>query len=91
MKPFILLVSFCLFAGILYSQQGYWQQQVNYDISVNLDDKKHILDGRLDLKYKNNSPDTLSFIWFHLWPNAYSGTNTALAKQLKEKRMHRQF
>ncbi len=31
--------------------------------------------------YKNNSPDTLRFIWFHLWPNAYKNTETAFAKQ----------
>ena len=31
--------------------------------------------------YKNNSPDELSFIWFHIWPNAYKNDSTAFAKQ----------
>ncbi|MFO7832515.1 MAG: hypothetical protein R6V31_00275, partial [Halohasta sp.] len=30
----------------------------------------------------NHSPDTLHFIWFHLWPNAYSNNSTQLAKQV---------
>ena len=29
------------------------------------------LDALMKLKYGNYSPDTLSFIWFHVWPNAY--------------------
>lgn len=86
MKQIILFFSFIVLFSTGYTQQDYWQQQVNYEISVSLDDMQHLLDGNLELKYKNNSPDTLSFIWFHLWPNAYSGTNTALAKQLKEKK-----
>jgi hypothetical protein len=34
------------------------------------------------MEYINHSPDTLRFIWFHLWPNAYSNNNTQLAKQV---------
>ncbi|MBD2714697.1 M1 family metallopeptidase [Microvirga sp. STR05] len=60
---------------------AYWQQQVNYSIDVTLDDKQHLLTGREELVYTNNSPDALPFIWFHLWPNAYRDDNTAFAKQ----------
>lgn len=66
----------------LYAQQaGYWQQSVDYDISVTLNDVEHTLDGKLDLRYTNNSPNTLNEIWFHLWPNAYRDLNTAFARQ----------
>jgi hypothetical protein len=34
------------------------------------------------IEYINASPDTLYFLYFHLWPNAYSDNNTDLAKQL---------
>ena len=59
----------------------YWQQQVSYSIEVTLDDKQHLLTGREELVYTNNSPDALPFIWFHLWPNAYCDDNTAFARQ----------
>ncbi|OWP63898.1 hypothetical protein CDA63_06710 [Hymenobacter amundsenii] len=58
-----------------------WQQQVDYSIDVSLDDQQHVLTGREELVYINNSPDALPFLWFHLWPNAYRDNNTAFARQ----------
>lgn len=34
------------------------------------------------MDYTNHSPDTLTYIWFHLWPNAYKNNKTALVRQL---------
>ena len=48
-----------------------WQQQVDSDIRVTLDDQAHRLHGDIQIKYHNNSPETLDFMWMHLWPNAY--------------------
>jgi hypothetical protein len=62
----------------------YWQQQVNYSIEVSLNDKDHSLTGFEKLEYTNHSPDTLHFIWFHLWPNAYKTDRTAFSDQLLE-------
>jgi hypothetical protein len=59
----------------------YWQQQVNYTIDVTLNDKDHSLDAFEKLEYINNSPDTLKFIWFHIWPNAYKNDKTAYSEQ----------
>jgi hypothetical protein len=64
-----------------HSQKTYWQQQVNYKIDVALNDKEHSLDAYERIDYTNNSPDTLRFIWFHLWPNAYKNDRTAFADQ----------
>jgi Peptidase family M1 domain len=60
----------------------YWQQQVNYTIDVTLNDKDHSLDGFEKIIYINNSPDTLHFIWFHVWPNAFKNDKTAFSEQL---------
>jgi hypothetical protein len=67
---------------IALAQTDYWQQEMRYDIQVTLNDKQQSLKGDLSLEYINHSPDTLHYIWFHLWPNAYKNKNTALAKQL---------
>ena len=61
---------------------GQWQQEVKYKIEVELDDENHVLHAFESIVYVNNSPDTLSKIYFHLWPNAYQNKKTALANQL---------
>ena len=58
-----------------------WQQQVDSDIRVTLDDTAHRLHGDIQITYHNNSPETLDFVWMHLWPNAYRNGKTAMAKQ----------
>lgn len=75
----VLLCS-CRF-GFAATADSAWQQQVNYRIDVTLDDSQHNLTGNITIEYINHSPDTLHFIWFHLWPNAYKNNNTAFAKQ----------
>ncbi|MFT3933369.1 MAG: M1 family metallopeptidase [Chitinophagaceae bacterium] len=64
------------------SHAQYWQQQVDYTIAVSLNDKEHTLEGFEKITYINHSPDTLHFIWFHLWPNAYKNDKTAFSEQL---------
>lgn len=62
--------------------QEYFQQEVNYKINVTLNDRHHELSAIEIVEYINNSPDTLHFLFFHLWPNGYSDNQTGLAKQL---------
>lgn len=62
-------------------QVPYWQQQVNYKIDVSLNDVDNSLDGFVKMDYHNNSPDTLHFIWIHVWPNAYKNDRTAFTDQ----------
>jgi hypothetical protein len=64
------------------SSQDYFQQEVNYRINVVLNDSRHELNGFESVEYINNSPDTLAFLYFHLWPNAYSNNKTELAKEI---------
>jgi hypothetical protein len=82
MKIVWALLLTAILPQIGFSQTDYWQQQVDYNIKVSLNDKQHSLKGDLSLDYTNHSPDTLTYIWFHLWPNAYKNNSTALAKQL---------
>ncbi len=50
--------------------EGYWQQDVYYNIQATIDDKTNIVDGNEELTYFNNSPDELNFVYFHLYSNA---------------------
>ena len=81
---FLLLSFFCIKLTAVYSQTPYWQQQVKYKIDVTLNDKEHQLDAFMQMEYYNNSPDTLHFIWMHVWPNAYKNDRTAFSDQLLE-------
>ena len=74
----------CFSPFVIFSQvekQAGWQQRVNYNIQVSLDDENHVLNGEIEFTYFNNSPDTLKRIYMHLWPNAYKNNQTAFAKQ----------
>lgn len=64
------------------AQKNYFQQEVNYTITVSLDDVKNTLTGSERITYINNSPDELKELYFHLWPNAYKNNSTALCKQM---------
>ncbi len=79
-----LLVLLVALSSQLVTFSQYWQQQVNYTIDVSLNDKEHTLSGFEKIEYINNSPDTLHFIWFHLWPNAYKNDKTAYTDQTLE-------
>jgi hypothetical protein len=80
-KSLLLFSIFSLLFSL--SSIAYWQQEVKYNIDVKLNDKTHYLSAFQSLVYLNNSPDTLSHIYMHLWPNAYQD-DTQLAKQLLE-------
>lgn len=49
---------------------AYWQQDVYYKLNATLDDKTDMIDGAEELTYWNNSPDELTFVYFHLYSNA---------------------
>lgn len=83
-KAIIAYAWLLLFPCTLLAQdENYWQQEVHYTIKVSLNDSDHTLTGNWQLTYSNNSPDTLSFLWMHLWPNAYQNDQTGFAKQLR--------
>lgn len=50
---------------------AYWQQDVWYTIQAELNDKTEIITGKETLLYSNNSPDTLTELYFHLYQNAF--------------------
>jgi hypothetical protein len=49
----------------------YWQQRADYDLHGTLDTASKTLTGTMTLRYTNNSPDTLRYIWFQVEQNAF--------------------
>jgi hypothetical protein len=49
----------------------YWQNEASYDLKATLDTTAKTLRGTLRLRYVNNSPDTLRFIWMQMEQNAF--------------------
>lgn len=76
---YVLLLYNCLPAQV--KLKNYWQQKTDYTITVQLNDTSKTLDGFENIQYYNNSPDTLKYIWFHLWPNAYKNEQSAFTEQ----------
>ena len=49
----------------------YWQQKVDYKIKVTLDEAARTLTGQQSVNYRNNSPDTLRYLWLQLDQNIH--------------------
>ncbi|MEC7877514.1 MAG: M1 family metallopeptidase [Bacteroidota bacterium] len=66
-KFFFLLISFI----VSFNSYSYWQQRVEYKIRIDFDHKNHQFSGKQNLKYFNNSNDTINKVFFHLYFNAF--------------------
>lgn len=71
---------FCLIYGLLccylphteaQATRNYWQQTISYKMEVRLDVHTDRFTGEQTIKYKNNSPETLDKVYFHLYLNAF--------------------
>ncbi|MDA7681182.1 M1 family metallopeptidase [Verrucomicrobiales bacterium] len=60
----------------------YWQQRVDYNIQVQLDDEKQRLVGSEKINYRNNSPHELKYLWVQLDQNRFApGSDESLTKE----------
>src|SRR5690606_20159928 len=71
-----LLLLFVTFSTQLFAQQnnpnqGYWQQHVDYKMDVVVYVDKFQYSRTQELVYTNNSPDTLTRVFYHLYFNAF--------------------
>lgn len=73
MKQQLVLIIGLLFYGISSAQPqpGYWQQQANYKLDVEVNKKNYQYKGTQEIEYINNSPDTLKQLFIHLYFNAF--------------------
>jgi hypothetical protein len=57
----------------------YWQNSADYSITTTLDDAAKSIAGSVVIKYTNNSPQNLAFVWLQLDQNIYSFTSRGVA------------
>src|SRR5579863_3624967 len=50
---------------------AYWQQRADYTIAATLDTGAKRVTGTVTVRYTNNSPDTLRFVWMQLDQNLF--------------------
>ncbi len=60
----------------------YWQQQVDYEIDVRLDEEQRRLIGQERITYHNNSPDTLTYLWVQIDQNRFHPNSHAVRTAL---------
>ncbi len=53
------------------NNNSYWQQKVEYKMEIDMDVTSYQYKGKQELKYTNNSPDTLNRVFYHLYFNAF--------------------
>lgn len=55
----------------------YWQQKVDYKIAATLDETKRRITARATVRYTNNSPDSLPWLWMQLDQNIFKTDSMA--------------
>ena len=70
-KIFLLLFFVCQFSLIMFAQTDRWQQRVKYSMNIDMNVLTNQFTGKQKLEYTNNSPDTLTRVFYHLYFNAF--------------------
>ncbi|MEO6916052.1 MAG: M1 family metallopeptidase [Chitinophagaceae bacterium] len=60
----------------------YWQNAASYKIDVAISEEDSSITGSVIISYKNNSPQTLPFLWLQMDQNIYSQNSRGVAATL---------
>lgn len=72
MPRIALLLLLCHLTLPLWGQGSpSWQQRVHYEMDITLQADRHLMQGFQRLTYTNHSPDTLRYVFYHLYFNAF--------------------
>jgi len=72
MKKYLILMLCALCLVLLaFAQPDRWQQRVKYSMNIDMNVQTNRFTGKQKLEYWNNSPDTLSKVFYHLYWNAF--------------------
>ena len=73
----------CLITSTVSAQPDRWQQRVNYQMKIKMDVTTNRFTGTQKLDYTNNSPDTLTKLFYHLYFNAFQ-PNSAMDQRSRQ-------
>lgn len=68
---YTLILGLFLIQTTTAQRKGYWQQAVDYKMNIDVNEKTYQYDGDMQLKYSNNSGQSLKKVYFHLYFNAF--------------------
>ena len=72
MKRFLIFSIFVFqWQAMVYAQPDRWQQRVKYTMNIDMNVQTNRFTGKQKLEYWNNSPDTLTKVFYHLYFNAF--------------------
>ncbi|MBL0684722.1 M1 family metallopeptidase [Aquimarina mytili] len=71
LKQIALVFLFVATNVVAQNNTSYWQQHVDYKMNVDMDVENFQYKGTQELVYTNNSPDTLTQVFYHLYFNAF--------------------
>jgi hypothetical protein len=71
MKRLFFLSFFLMILFVSHAQPDRWQQRVKYTMNIDMNVSTNQFTGKQKLEYFNNSPDTLSRVFYHLYWNAF--------------------
>src|SRR5947209_2193255 len=71
MKKLQAAIALFILFDTCFAQPDRWQQKISYDIDVKMNVATNKFAGTEKIDYYNNSPDTLSRIFFHTYWNAF--------------------
>lgn len=66
----VVILSYCTLDAF-GQDRDYWQQEVNYEMEIDVDASNHQFMGLQKAAYTNHSPDTLRRVFYHLYFNAF--------------------
>jgi len=70
-KNIFLSLAFLASFSVATAQNHRWQQHIAYTMNIDVDVAAHQYSGNQRIQYTNNSPDTLTHLFFHLFFNAF--------------------
>ena len=71
MKFFRTIFLIFLVCSCSNKDNGKWQQHVSYKMVIDVDAENRSYSGTQELVYTNNSSDTISRVFYHLYFNAF--------------------